>query len=89
MNRPCFKIGRGRAWVGVAFLRPVRCSCTVFLQIFSEIERLEAENTALDEAIADPANATNSAKLQELSIQRGENDAKLEELLEHWEELSE
>ena len=58
-------------------------------RVESEIERLEAENTALDEAIADPANATNSAKLQELSIQRGENDAKLEELLEHWEELSE
>ena len=58
-------------------------------RVEAEIERLEAENAALDEAIADPANATNSAKLQELSIQRGENDAKLEELLEHWEELSE
>ena len=33
-NRPCFKICRGRAWVGVAFLRSAWCVCTVFLQNF-------------------------------------------------------
>lgn len=53
-----------------------------------EIETLEKENASLDEAIADPANASNSVKLQELAGKHEENDKKLEELMEHWEELS-
>lgn len=59
------------------------------LKVEQEIETLEADNEALDEALADPANATNSAKLQELSTKHSENDARLEQLMERWEELSE
>ncbi len=58
-------------------------------KVEQEIETLEADNEALDEALADPANATNSAKLQELSTKHSENDARLEQLMERWEELSE
>lgn len=58
-------------------------------KVEQEIEALEADNEALDEALADPANATNSAKLQELSTKHSENDARLEQLMERWEELSE
>ncbi|MCH5267017.1 MAG: ABC-F type ribosomal protection protein [Lachnospiraceae bacterium] len=53
-----------------------------------EIETLERENEALNEAIMEPSNATNSVKLQELSGKRGENDKRLEYLLDRWEELS-
>lgn len=58
-------------------------------KVEQEIETLEADNEALDEALADPANVTNSAKLQELSTKHSENDARLEQLMERWEELSE
>ena len=58
-------------------------------KVEQEIEALEADNEALDEALAEPANATNSAKLQELSTKHSENDARLEQLMERWEELSE
>lgn len=58
-------------------------------KVEQEIEQLEAENESLDEALADPANATNSVKLQEIADKRSANDARLEELMERWEELSE
>ncbi len=53
-----------------------------------EIEQLEDENTELDTALCDPANATNSAKLQEIAEKKAKNDSRLEELMERWEELS-
>lgn len=53
-----------------------------------EIEALEADNDETDAAMADPANATNSAKLQELAKKRETNDLRLAELMELWEELS-
>lgn len=58
-------------------------------KVEQEIEQLEAENESLDEALADPANATNSVKLQEIADKRSANDTRLEELMERWEELSE
>ena len=57
-------------------------------KVEEEIETIEADNEALDEALADPANATNSVKLQELAAKKSENDSRLEELMERWEELS-
>lgn len=57
-------------------------------RVEEEIESLEADNETIDEALADPANATNSVKLQELAAKRAENDSRLETLMERWEELS-
>lgn len=57
-------------------------------RVEEEIESLEADNETIDEALANPANATNSVKLQELSVKRAENDSRLETLMERWEELS-
>ncbi len=54
-----------------------------------EIETLEAENEKLQEEILLPENATNVAKLTELSTKMEENEARLLELYELWEELSE
>ena len=53
-----------------------------------EIERLEEENKKMDEELVKPEVATNSVKLQELSAKREENETRLSELLERWEELS-
>lgn len=53
-----------------------------------EIETLETDNDEIDTAMADPANATNSAKLQELAKRRETNDSRLAELMELWEDLS-
>lgn len=56
--------------------------------IEEEIETLEKDNEALEAALADPANMTNSVKLQELASKKAENDSRLEELMEQWEEKS-
>ena len=55
----------------------------------AEIEKLEQENAELDAILADPANGTNVALLQESSQKREENEEQLMELMERWEELSE
>lgn len=57
-------------------------------KVEAEIEKLESENEELDTALADPENATNVAKLQEISKKKEANDNKLEELMESWENLS-
>ncbi|SCY55571.1 ATP-binding cassette, subfamily F, member 3 [Lachnospiraceae bacterium XBB2008] len=54
-----------------------------------EIERLEKENSDLEDRMSDPAIAVNSVKLQELSNRIEDNNAKLSELMELWETLSE
>jgi ATP-binding cassette subfamily F protein 3 len=53
-----------------------------------KIERLEAKGAELDEEMAKPEIATNSAKLQEVAAKRAEVDTELEELYAKWEELS-
>lgn len=58
-------------------------------RVEEEIETLEADNEALNQELCDPANATNSVRLQELSSRQSENNARLEQLMERWEELSE
>ena len=55
----------------------------------TEIEELESDNEQIDTALSDPANGNDVAKLQELSKKRAENDARLEELMQRWESLSE
>lgn len=54
----------------------------------AEISALEAEQEEIDAGIADPENATNAAKLQELTIRRENNDSRLTELYEKWEVLA-
>lgn len=58
-------------------------------KVEAEIEKLEKENAELDAILADPANGTNVALLQESSKKREENEEQLLELMERWEELSE
>ncbi|MDD6811661.1 MAG: ABC-F family ATP-binding cassette domain-containing protein [Lachnospiraceae bacterium] len=53
------------------------------------IEQLETRNTEIDDLMASPDVCTNVAKLQELSSEKGENEAELETLYEKWENLSE
>ncbi len=55
----------------------------------TEIEDLESDNEQIDTELSDPANGNDVAKLQELSKKRAENDARLEELMQRWESLSE
>lgn len=55
----------------------------------AQIEEFENRCTALDEEMTKPENATNSARLQELSNEREQLSEKLEALYEKWEELSE
>lgn len=55
----------------------------------TEIEELESDNEQIDTELSDPANGNDIAKLQELSKKRAENDARLEELMQRWESLSE
>ena len=57
-------------------------------KVEKEIETLEADNEEIDAALADPANGTDVAKLQELAKKKEENENRLEELMEKWEELS-
>lgn len=58
-------------------------------KVETEIEALEASNEEIDAELANPDNGSDVAKLQELSKKRADNDARLEELMERWEELSE
>lgn len=53
-----------------------------------QIEQLEAQIAEIDEQFALPENATNSAKLNELSAKQSECRAELEKCYEQWEELS-
>lgn len=55
----------------------------------TEIEELESDNEQIDTELSDSANGNDVAKLQELSKKRAENDARLEELMQRWESLSE
>ena len=55
----------------------------------SEIERLEEENTKLEEEMCLPENAVNTQKLLELSTAKAQNDQQLETFYEEWETLSE
>lgn len=57
-------------------------------QCEAEIEKLEAENTALDEQMALPEVCTDAARLQALVNEKEEIEAKLNELYEKWEALS-
>ena len=54
-----------------------------------EIEQHETAISGLDEEMADPANAVNSAKLNELSQKQVRLNEELEELYSKWEEISE
>ena len=54
-----------------------------------EIAQHEAAISGLDEEMADPANAVNSAKLNELSQKQARLNEELEELYSKWEEISE
>ena len=54
-----------------------------------EIAQLEDRNEELDQQLSDPANGTDIALLQKLSKEKEENDNRLMELMEKWEELSE
>lgn len=54
-----------------------------------KIETLETKSAALDEEMAKPEIATNSAKLQEIAKEKEKLDAELETLYTKWEELSE
>lgn len=53
-----------------------------------KIETLEAKSTALDEEMAKPEIATNSAKLQEIAHEKEKVETELEELYAKWEELA-
>ncbi len=57
-------------------------------KVEKEIEEIESRNEELDNMLASPENATNVAKLQEISKEKEENDERLMELMERWEELS-
>ena len=59
-----------------------------FNNIESQIEKLEEEITKIDEELLNPDNATNSAKLNELTNNKNEINLKLEPLYDRWEELS-
>lgn len=54
----------------------------------SEISALETEQEELDAEMADPENATNAAKLLELSARRENISSRLAELYEKWEILA-
>lgn len=58
-------------------------------KVETEIEQLETRNRELDAILSDPSNGTKVALLQECSREHEENDARLLELMERWEELSE
>ncbi|MCR4956281.1 MAG: ABC-F family ATP-binding cassette domain-containing protein [Lachnospiraceae bacterium] len=57
-------------------------------KVEEEIGDLEDKLSAVDEKLMDPANATNSAKLNKLTAKRNEIEEKLEPLYEKWEELT-
>lgn len=53
-----------------------------------QIEKLETQIAEIDEEFGKPENATNSAKLNELSAKQSEYKQELEKCYEMWEELS-
>ena len=55
----------------------------------AEIANLEARNEEIDGLFEDPEIATNSVKLRELTEEKSANEAKLEELMQTWEDLYE
>lgn len=57
-------------------------------KIEEEITALESRNTQLEEQLSDPANGTDVALLTKLATEKEENDVRLLELMEQWEELS-
>ncbi len=57
-------------------------------KVEERIAELEDAIAELDQAFSDPANATNSAKLNELSTKRSEYQAELDACYEEWERLS-
>ena len=57
-------------------------------KVEKDIEELEARSAEIDAMLSDPANFSNSHKLMELTKERDEIEAALEELMEKWEELS-
>ena len=57
-------------------------------KIEDEVANLEDANSKLDEELANPDIAANVGKLMELHKQKEANDERINELLEHWEELS-
>ena len=61
------------------------CACN---NIESQIEKLEDEIAKIDEELLNPDNATNSAKLNELTNNKNELNLELEPLYDRWEELS-
>lgn len=58
-------------------------------KIEADIEECENKLAKIDEELSDPANSTNSAKLNELTAKRAEISDKLDELMEAWEVASE
>lgn len=60
-----------------------------FSKCESEINRLEARNSEIDALFEDPAVATDSGKLRELTGERSDNEAQLEILMQKWEDLYE
>lgn len=56
--------------------------------IEKKIEDLESKQAKLNEQLADPANARNSAKLNELTNELNSIDEQLMEAMEIWEEIS-
>ena len=57
-------------------------------KIEEQTETCENQIAEIDESLSDPAIATNSAKLNELSAERDVKQKELDELYEKWEELS-
>lgn len=60
-----------------------------FSKCESEINRLEARNSEIDALFEDPAVATDSVKLRELTGEHSDNEAQLEILMQKWEDLYE
>ena len=54
-----------------------------------EINAREARNTEIDALFEDPDIAVNSVRLRELTEEKSANEAKLEELMQTWEDLYE
>lgn len=60
-----------------------------YQKIEEQIEQLEQSIASLDEELMAPENATNSFKLNELTIQRNKKEAALTDAMDQWEQLAE
>ena len=60
-----------------------------YQKIEEQNEQLEQAIASLDEELMAPENATNSFKLNELTIQRNEKEAALTDAMDQWEQLAE